>query len=774
MKMNRTILLLFLLVILTTAHPLLAQKGMVKGTVKDAKTGAPIEFASLQLEGTPYGATSDDQGYFFIINVGAGTYRLLVSSIGYEHDEMEVILRKGETKVIGFELDPTSYELEGVAVNAERSRLKKQIRISEVELIPANITRLPTVGSMPDITQRIQTLPGVITTGDAGSQMYIRGGSPVQNKVIMDGAVIYNPFHSSGLHSVFDIDVIRKADVFTGGFGAEYGGSISSVMDIATRSGNIHGYHGGADISTIGGKLLLEGPIWRPSDSTGSNGSFIVSYKTSWFDKASETYYSYVDQNLPFSFHDFYGKVSLFMGDVFKTDLFGFSYRDQTGFSESVVDYGWENEGFGGNLTMSPTGSSILLNGYFAVSAFHSELDERNFTPRESGVNSVNLGIRINNYLGDHYFKYGIELLTLKTDYLYYTTGFNATEQANNSSEISAFLLFFGDYNKVLIQPGMRLTLYSTLNRLMPEPRVSVKYLVSEHFRVKMAAGLYSQNLIGAVSDRDIINYFRGYLSAPVSIASTREIKNVDYLLQESIHYIAGFEMEAGNYLFFNVEAYYKDYPQLINYNRSKVFNETDYPEEPDLLTHDFILETGYSQGVEFTGEYRHPKYSVSVIYSLSKTSRTFENADREKVTYAPHYDRRHNINIVSSLFLDRSSTWMLGIRWNLGTGFPFTPNSGFYEGITFDYNEVNNYLTQNGSLEVFYGPYNSGRLPLYHRLDMSLKKIFTFGKDSELEAEINAVNVYNHKNVYYIDRATNEAVYQLPFLPGARLAFTF
>jgi hypothetical protein len=763
-----------IMLLLLVGTGLMAQRGVIKGVVVNAKTGAPIEFASLQLEGTPLGATTDDQGYFFLVNVEAGHYVLLVSSIGFKNQSEPITLKDGDTKVIRFSLEQVAYDLDEVAVSAERNKLKRQIRISEIELLPAHITRLPSVGSMPDITQQIQTLPGVITTGDAGSQIYIRGGSPVQNKVIMDGAVIYNPFHSSGLHSVFDIDVLRKAEVFTGGFGAEYGGSISSVMDIATRSGDINSYHGGIDVSTIGGKLLLEGPVFRPNTDSQSNASFIAYYKTSWFDKASERYYQYVDQNLPFNFHDLYGKFTIFSGDVFKGDLFGFSFQDHTGYSGSVVNYNWKNQGFGGNITMSPAQSSILLNGYFAVSSFNSQLEELNYSPRESSVGSVNLGIRIDNYIGKHYFKYGIELLTLKTDYLYYTTGFNATNQANNTSELSAFLLFFGDFNKLLIQPGMRIVLYSSLNKISPEPRISLKYLVMDNFRIKLAAGLYTQNLIGAVSDRDIINYFRGYLSAPVNIAATREIENQDYLLQESVHLIGGFEFEIGNSLFFNIEAYFKDYPQLINYNRNKVFNEFDYPDNPDLLTKDFILETGESRGLEFTGEYRKAPLSFSLIYSLSETTRSYEDIAGQKITYAPHYDRRHNLNMVGSIDLDRSQTWMFNLRWNFGTGFPFTPTLGFYETNTLDDNELINYLTQNGTLEFFYGEYNTARLPSYHRLDVSIKKTFSFNEESKMELEINAVNVYNQKNIYYIDRATNEAVYQLPFLPGIRVAYSF
>ena len=300
-----------------------------------------------------------------------------------------------------------------------------------------------------------------------------------------------------------------------------------------------------------------------------------------------------------------------------------------------------------------------------------------------------------------------------------------------------------------------------------------MKYLLTERLRLKLAAGYYTQNLISATSDRDIVNYFQGYLSAPVNLASSNG-NSSPYVLQQAWHLVGGLEIDLGEALFINLESYYKVFPQLINYNRDKLLNQFDHPEKPDIITHDFILESGNSWGMEATVNYRTERLDLAVVYSLGKTERTFEDAEGIQNTYAPHFDRRHNINIMGSYSFGRDLSWQAGARWNLGSGFPFTPAAGYYESNTFDEFQLGNPMEQNGNLDIYYGQYNTARLPAYHRLDLSIKKKFKTRGRTGIEAEANVVNAYNRKNIYYVDRATNETVHQLPLLPGLRLGVTF
>ena len=199
--------------------------------------------------------------------------------------------------------------------------------MSIITATPKDMARVVAIGGEPDFAQYLQTTPGVVTTGDQGGQMYIRGGSPIQNKVLLDGMTIYNPFHSIGFFSVFDTDIMRSADIYTGGFSAMYGGRISSIMDITTIDGNKKRHTGKISVNPFGSKLKLEGPIKKLNEANdNSTSSYIFSGKTSYLEQSSKTFYNYIDTNgLTFNFTDLYGKISVNGLTGSKFNLFGFS-----------------------------------------------------------------------------------------------------------------------------------------------------------------------------------------------------------------------------------------------------------------------------------------------------------------------------------------------------------------------------------------------------------------------------------------------------------------
>ncbi len=244
--------------------------------------------------------------------------------------------------------------------------------------------------------------------------------------------------------------------------------------------------------------------------------------------------------------------------------------------------------------------------------------------------------------------------------------------------------------------------------------------------------------------------------------------------LQKARHLIAGLEWELTDLIALNVEAYYKDYPLLVNYNRNKLFNPIGFPDQPEILKRDFVLECGYAKGIEAEVIFRKGSVNAGIAYSLAVTERSYEGLDGRSTWYYPHYDRRHNLNLAFSCACGLDRSWSVALRWNYGSGFPFTQSIGTYEFNGLDETRPGKYLSQNGQLRVHYGDLNLGRLPVYDRLDISLKKTIRFSKQSELEIEASAVNVYDQQNIYYVDRSTHEIVNQLPFLPGLGITFTF
>ena len=210
----------------------------IKGFVYEESTGEPMMFTNVYLKGTTYGGATNENGYFNINRIPDGRYTLLITSVGYDTISETFNLSKGQSINRKYYMKETSQKLETVTITADKIEARTETKTSVITVTPKTITKIPSVGGQADFAQYLQVVPGVIFTGDQGGQLYIRGGSPIQNKVLLDGMVVYNPFHSIGLFSVFDTDIIRNADVYTGGFGAEYSGRISSIMDISTRDGN--------------------------------------------------------------------------------------------------------------------------------------------------------------------------------------------------------------------------------------------------------------------------------------------------------------------------------------------------------------------------------------------------------------------------------------------------------------------------------------------------------------------------------------------------------
>lgn len=747
----------------------LAQTATIKGFVYDEKSGEPAIFINCYLEGTTQGASTDINGYFVISKINPGNYNLVVTSLGYDTIRENISLQANDLISRNFYIEEASINLKTVYVSAERQSLKTDTKISVTKVTPKQIDQIPSIGGQADLAQYLQILPGVVFTGDQGGQLYIRGGSPIQNKVLLDGMVIYNPFHSIGLFSVFETDILRNADIYTGGFGAEYGGRISSIMDITTRDGNKKRISGKISASTFGAGILLEGPFKKQKEDGGSSSSFIFSAKNSYLDKTSQSIYSYVDEDgLPFSYLDLYGKGSINWGSGSKLNLFGFSFNDAVNNYKSLANFQWNSYGAGANFVVIPSTSSVLIEGHASYSNYEIQLDEDQSTPRTSQINDFNMGLDLTYFLGSNELRYGLEVLGFTTDYSFYNSVNRKIQERQNTTEFGAYVKYKWMTGNWIIEPSFRLQIYPSLSTLYPEPRLAMKYKATDRLRFKLAGGMYSQNLIAATSDRDVVNLFYGFLSGPESIPDEFDGKDVSDKLQKAEHAIFGIEYDLSNRLTVNVEAYYKNFSQLSNLNRNKLYN-SNTPDVPDELKLDFIVEKGKAKGVDFSLKYDYDRLFVWAVYSLGYVERT-----DPQMTYRPHFDRRHNINFLASLKLGGAYDWEISLRYNFGSGFPFTPMAGNYEGVIFDGGINEDYTVTNGEMSFLYGDYNSERLPNYHRVDASVKKTFELGDYSTLEANFSVTNVLNRENVFYVNIFNREVVNQLPIMPSLGLTFRF
>ncbi len=767
-------IIVFLFVV--AGQSIIAQSGIVRGFIYEEESGEPAMFCNAVLQGTNYGASSDVNGYFIISKIEPGNYTLMITYLGYDTVTMNISLKDKEIMSQNFFLKKSDVNLETITVSAERTASRTETKTSVVKITPKQIKQIPSVGGQADFAQYLQVIPGVVFTGDQGGQFYIRGGSPIQNKVMLDGMTIYNPFHSIGLFSVFETDVIRSADVYTGGFNAEYGGRLSSIMDIRYKDGNKKRVSGTFGASTFGARAVLEGPIVSQKSPDDGSVSYLFSYKNSYLAESSKIFYDYIDEDgLPFNFSDFYGKASINAANGSKVSFFGFSYNDNVKNYEAISDYGWNSFGGGSNFVIIPGKSPVLIEGIIAYSQYKSNISSSALSERSSYIGGFNAGFDFTYFLGKDELKFGFDLEGYRTEYNFKNFLGTEIDQTENTTQLGLYAKYKATVGKFLIEPGLRLMVYASLSEVSPEPRLSMKYNATDWFRIKFAAGMYSQNFIAASSDRDVVNLFYGFLSGPDNLPEAFDAKDVTSKLQKADHVILGTEFDLTNNLSLNVEGYYKYFPQLTNINRFKIYNESSAPiGASDVETKDFILEKGEAYGVDFVLKYDYKKLYLWMVYSYGYVDRAYETADGQMVKYNPHFDRRNNINIVLSYVTGRKNQWEFGARWNYGSGFPFTQIQGFYEYLTFPGGVNTDYITENGELGILYGDLYTGRLPVYHRLDVNAKRNFYLGENTKVVADLSITNVYDRKNVFYVDIVTNEVVYQLPFMPSFGLSLYF
>ncbi len=752
----------------------------IRGFVYEETTGEPMMFTNVYLKGTTFGGSTNENGYFNINRIPDGHYTLLITSVGYDTIRESFSLSKNQTINRKYFMKETSQKLETVTITADKIEARTETKTSVITVTPKTITKIPSVGGQADFAQYLQVVPGVIFTGDQGGQLYIRGGSPIQNKVLLDGMVVYNPFHSIGLFSVFDTDIIRNADVYTGGFGAEYSGRISSIMDISTRDGNKKRISGKLGANCFGAKVMLEGPLKKAKRPDDTSISFILSAKNSYLEQSSKFLYPYASENgLPFNYQDFYGKISLNAPNGSKVNLFGFSFNDQVNNYMSLSDFGWNSYGAGANFLVIPGKAPVMIEGNIAYSSYTSRMKEVDNPDRYSNINGFNMGFDFSQFMGKNTLKYGIEMLGYTTDYQTYSVyGRNKIGAKLNSTEIGAYAKFKAVLGNFLLEPSFRLQFYASLSELSPEPRLAVKYNATDRLRLKAAAGMYSQNYVAATSDRDVVNLFYGFLSGIDNLPETFNGKKINSYLQKANHFILGAEFDLSRNATVNIEGYWKDFVQLTNINRNKLYPDTpENSQIADLLKKDFTKETGDAYGFDVSLKYEDKHWYLWAVYALGFVTREYEKAVEDGVElmqYAPHFDRRHNINVILTYTAGSKRQWEFSGRWNFGTGFPFTQVQGFYEYYSFQDGINFDYTTANGELGVLYGDLNNGRLPTYHRFDIDVKRKFYFTENIMLEADLSVTNVYNRNNVFYVNLVTSEIARQLPILPTFGLTFSF
>ena len=782
-----------LLLVASVSYIHAQQTGGVRGKVVDKNTGEEIGFAGVYIQGTTIGTTTDIEGYYTLPNVNVGTQTVCVQFLGYDSLCANITVVNGKMTTHNFAIEEKATELI-IDVTADRDIEQNDTRVSVISITQKDIMRLPSIGGKADIAQYLQITPGVTFSGDQGGQFYIRGGAPIQNKILLDGMTIYNAFHSIGFYSVFETDIIRSTDIYTGGFNASYGGRSSAIVDIRTREANKKRVAGNVTITPFVASGLLELPIVKPKDENSSSLGLILTAKHSYLNQVSPKLYSYANEEgvLPYNFTDLYGKLSFSAGNGSRVNAFGFYFDDKANFA-NVADYKWVSGGGGVNFRLLPNGSNLAIDGSVTYSTYRADFVEGDRTKeRNSAVNSFSGKIDFTYFLPkERHLVYGVEVNSFATDFNYVNNQGLPFGQTQSNSEAAAYISYKGRFGDLVIEPSFRAHFYASLGEFRAEPRVAMKYNITDWFRIKAAGGMYSQNLISSVDERDVVNLFVGFLGGPESGVYT--IENGNYVktkskLQTSIHAVGGLEFNLGRRVTLNVEPYWKSFPQIISLNRNRTAAS-----DPA-----YIAEKGNAYGLDILGKYEYKGLYGYLGYSLG-----YVNRNDGVQEYAASFDRRHNLNaMISYEFTVRKNKEITGtedeikaevarrrdrtekpfevsLRWNISSGFPFTLTQGFYNLQNFGNGISTDYITGNTnpttSVGVIYDEQlNGGRLPYYHRLDFSARYTLDLSKYKKLVFGVSLTNMYNRNNIFYFNRVTYKRVDQFPILPAGSITFKF
>lgn len=709
---------------------------------------------------------SDNDGYYALTGLTPGDYWVRVSHPGFDtlYEKVKVLIGLNTKK--DFYLQHIS-TMEAVEISVKGKARDAQVGVTNIEA--RAIYKMPAVGAEPDILQYLQILPGVVFSGDQGGQLYIRGGSPIMNKVMMDGLTIYNPFHSIGLFSVFETDLIQTADVYSAGFGSEYGGRVSAVVDIKTRDGNRKRMAGKVGLTTFTSKLLLESPL-RKYQQGKNNSSIAISYKNSFLRESSRLLYNYANPDkLPYNFGDLFVKMSFNSANGGYTKLYGFRFSDNVAFPGSTR-YGWTSTGLGGKFLVVPEQAKTRVDGYFLWSQYSIEQKEQDAKPRSSSIGGFNLGMNFSYNFKRDDFKWGIELNGFQTNFQLYNSNDRKINQLESTTEINTFGNYRVVRKRLICNIGLRNQYYASLGNGSLEPRFQLRYMPWKSIGIKFAVGMYSQNLMSAMSDRDVVNLFYGFLSGPDNLPDSFNGKPVNTRLQKARHAVAGFDYRINKKQTVNIESFVKIFDQITNINRDKLFSDDEFNlDKPQRLRQDFIIENGNAYGGDVSYKYSDKHWYLWAVYSLTYVNR-FDGISR----YQPNFDRRHNANILLNYEFDKKHPSEVSLRWNFGSGFPFTQTQGYYEKYNFQQGIGTDYTASNGQLGIVYAQINRGRLPYYHRLDFSVKRKWVFREGSEFNLLFSVTNVYNRNNIFYYDRIKGKRVDQLPILPALGCNYSF
>lgn len=699
-----------------------SQNFSISGTISDKKSGETIIGATILVKETGKGTVSNSYG-FYSLSLPKGNYTLIFSYISFKTYTQQIELKQNALINVSFtELENNLDEVEVTTKGGNEN--VKSTQMGVVKLDMAEIKKIPAFMGEVDILKTIQLLPGIKNAGDGNTGFYVRGGGPDQNLILLDEANVYNASHLLGFFSVFNGDAIKNVDLYKGNMPAQYGGRLSSVLDISMKDGNNQTFHAEGGIGVIASRLTLQGPIIK------NKSSFIISARRTYVDVIAKPWIEKSDfKGTSYFFYDLNAKLNYTINDKNKLFLSGYFGRDKFLYSDNEA-------GFNTNIPWGNASACLRWNHIFNPKLFsNASLVFTNYDFSFSAAQQDFEAI-IKSGITDYTFKYDLSYYpnsrhTIKTgvNYIFHTfmpTSVSAKQGStvfdlgkkiklyshdaaiyiNDDWEITQRLklstgLRFGNFTQIgpftrykkdafgkIIDTVTYKQNETVANYNGLEPRVSLRYSLTKQKSLKAS---YSRNFqyIHLASISSIS------LPTDVWMPCTEVIKP-----QESHQVAAGyFQNFKDNNFETSVEIYYKTMNNQVEFKEGAQPSDNVF-DNPDNA---FTFGKGWAYGAEFFIKKNYGKFTGWIGYTLSWTWRQFEEINYGKAFLAK-YDRRHDASLV--ITYDASKEWNFGTVWVYGSGNRGTLPNGFF--------------LYEGSLSNDYGLRNSYQFIPYHRLDMN------------------------------------------------------